>query len=116
MAAGPGWLPPAACAIAFVVSHLPRPRPDQGTWPIRPALNIFSDSSLLVSRVKLRVRWPFLVIALFRAVLRRHPAGPAVSVTTAVCRLAPRGTPDSATRPPGRWRLRGGGREAGEVP
>ena len=69
---------------------------------IMPALNTFSDSCLLVSRVKLRVRWPFLVIALFRAVLRRHPACPAVSVTTAVCRLAPGATQASATRLPGR--------------
>jgi hypothetical protein len=67
-----------------------------------PALNTFSDSCLLISRVKLRVRWRFFVIALFRAVLRRHPAGPAVSVTTAVCRLAPGATQASATRLPGR--------------
>ena len=81
-----------------------------------PAAKSSSDSCLLVSLVKLSVAWRFLVIALFRAgparfragpalfraVLRGHPAGPAASVTTAVCRLPPGATQASATWLPGR--------------
>ena len=68
-----------------------------------PAVKSSSDSCLLVSPVKLWVRWRFLVIALFRAgSAADHPAGPAASVTTAVCRLPPGATQASATWLPGR--------------
>jgi hypothetical protein len=74
-----------------------------------PAAKSASDSCLLVSLVKLSVAWRFLVIALFRAGPRASgrfcavtPAGPAASVTTAVCRLPPGATQASATWLPGR--------------
>ena len=62
------------------------------------AMNSFSDSCLPVSRAKLR---RFLETALFLATQRHHPAGPAASVTTALCRLPPGATQASATRLPG---------------
>jgi hypothetical protein len=62
------------------------------------AMNSSSDSCLLASRAKL---WRFLETALFRATQRHHSAGPAASVTTAVCRLPPGASQASATRLPG---------------
>jgi len=65
------------------------------------AMNSFSDSCLPVSRAKPCAGWRFLEIALFRATQSHHPAGPAASVTTALCRLPPGATQASATRLPG---------------
>src|ERR1700735_3538796 len=85
-------LPPAAFAIALVLSHLPRPRPDQGTSrQVMPALGPPAMAVFWLARRSCAQAMRFLIVTVCWTVRRtsRQAAGPALSVTTAVCRLPP---------------------------